>query len=160
MLFVAYSRRFGTAPSWSIIGSEYMTTVGGTRAGTLTSWIDVPGYLLTACVVLIIRSFSLRGCLRLKLHNVPCSDSCHSYFLKTYDVVLQRGGWPAILQRLQAYCVIGLLCVCSFFYLEITQGQTTQCAKPPAQFLQPCTSTCDRCCNYSCSHLHRYSIER
>jgi hypothetical protein len=71
VLFVAH--RFGTAPSWSIIGSEYMATVGGTRAGTLTSWIDVPGYLLTACVATLIRSFILRECLRLQLHNVPLS---------------------------------------------------------------------------------------
>ena len=38
---------FGSSASFSIVGSEYMTVVGGSRAGTLTSWVDAPGYLLT-----------------------------------------------------------------------------------------------------------------
>ena len=79
---------FGMGPSWSIIGSEYMATVGGTRAGTLTSWVDAPGYILT------------------------------TYFLKTYAGVLEASGWAGILLRLQVYAITGLVCVCAFYYLE------------------------------------------
>ena len=72
----------GSSASYSIVGSEYMTTVGGSRAGTLTSWIDAPGMGLT------------------------------TYFLKTYADVLEKGGWPAILHQLQSYAFVGLACVC------------------------------------------------
>ena len=85
---------FGMSPSWSIIGSTYMATVGGTRAGTLTSWVDAPGYILT------------------------------TYFLKTYAGVLEASGWEGILLRLQAYAVTGLVCVCAFYYLEMSDPTT------------------------------------
>lgn len=85
---------FGMSPSWSIIGSEYMTVVGGTRAGTLTSWVDAPGYILT------------------------------TYFLKTYAGVLETSGWPGILLRLQVYAITGLAFTCVFYYLEIGDPTT------------------------------------
>ena len=79
----------GVSPTWSILGSEFMTVVGGTRAGTLTGALDAPGYCLT------------------------------TWFLSGYARVLERGGWAAIFRRLQLCGVAGLLAVSGFFALEM-----------------------------------------
>ncbi len=34
----------GTSPTFYLASGEYLATVGGTRAGTLTAWLDLPGY--------------------------------------------------------------------------------------------------------------------
>lgn len=34
----------GVSPTFYLASGEYLATVGGTRAGTLTAWLDLPGY--------------------------------------------------------------------------------------------------------------------
>ena len=65
-----------------------MQVFGGSRAGTLTSWLDAPGYCLT------------------------------TYFFSSYPRVLARAGWPAIWFRLQLVGTMALVCVSSFYFLE------------------------------------------
>ena len=53
----------GMSSTWSILGTEFVQVWGGTRSGTLTSWLDAPGYFLT------------------------------TYFFSSYPRVLARAGW-------------------------------------------------------------------
>ena len=84
----------GMSASWSIVGTEFVTTFGGSRAGTLTSWLDAPGYFLT------------------------------TYFFATYSRVVSRGGWGALFFRLQVYVTLALACLSSFYLLELRKRTT------------------------------------
>ena len=78
----------GMSSTWSVVGTEFVQVFGGSRAGTLTSWLDAPGYCLT------------------------------TYFFSSYPRVLARAGWPAIWFRLQLFGTMALVCVSSFYFLE------------------------------------------
>jgi sugar phosphate permease len=67
---------------------------GGNRSGTLTSWLDAPGYFLS------------------------------TFFFATYPRVLARGGWSAIWLQLAAYAMAGLACLSGFYYLECKERTT------------------------------------
>ena len=61
----------GISPAYYLATSSYLSLVGGTRAGTLSSWLDLPGYMLA------------------------------SVFFQSYPNLLTSGGWAAVLGRLQ-----------------------------------------------------------
>jgi hypothetical protein len=86
----------GSSPSYYLATSSYIQVVGGSRAGTLSSWMDLPGYVLAT-----------------------------SFFRAYPRLLAGSGGWSAVLGRLQLYMGIALGCAIAFHVLELRRPTTS-----------------------------------
>ena len=81
-------RRSQVSPTFYLSSGEFLSVVGGVRAGTLQSWLDLPGYALA------------------------------TLFFQQYPAMLAAGGWAKVFRRLQLHIVAATACVISFYALE------------------------------------------